>query len=50
MRCNEKYLSHTVLLHNAEELDDNLGAGSDEDLTLSGLLSVVDAVECIVED
>ena len=50
MRNREKYPSHTVLLHNAEELDDNLRAGPDEDLTLSGLLSIVDAVERIVED
>ena len=46
----ENVLSHTVLLHNAEELDNDLGARSDENLTLSGLLSVVDAVERIVED
>ena len=44
------HLLHTVLLHDAEELDDDLGARSDEDLSLSGLLGVVDGVERIVED
>ena len=39
-----------MLLHNTEELDNDLGAGSDEDLSLSGLLGVVDGVERIVED
>lgn len=40
----------TVLLHNAQELDNDFGAGSDEDLTFSSLLSVVDGIERIVED
>lgn len=39
-----------MLLHDSEELDDNLGGRSDEDLALSGLLGVVDGVERIVED
>lgn len=39
-----------MLLHNMEELDDDLGRGSDEDLSLPGLLGVVDGVEAIVED
>jgi len=39
-----------VLLHDAEELDDDLGRRMDENLTLSGLLGIVDAVERIVED
>jgi hypothetical protein len=39
-----------VLLHNAEELDNDLGAGSDQNLTLARLLGVVDGVERIVED
>jgi hypothetical protein len=39
-----------VLLHDAEELDDNLGGRSDENLSLSRLLGVVDGVERIVED
>ena len=41
---------HTVLLHDAEELDDDLGGRTDQDLSLSGLLCVVDGVERIVED
>ena len=32
----------TVLLHNAEELDDDLGGGSEEDLSLSSLLGIDD--------
>jgi len=39
-----------VLLHHTEKLDNDLGAGPDEDLALSGLLSIVDAVQSIVED
>jgi hypothetical protein len=39
-----------VLLHDAEELDDNLGGRSDQDLSLSGLLGVVDGIERIVEN
>ena len=40
----------TVLLHDAKELDNDLGAWSDQDLTLAGLLGVVDGVERIVEN
>ena len=40
----------TVLLHDRQELDDDLGAGSDHDLALAGLLGVVDALESIVEN
>jgi hypothetical protein len=39
-----------VLLHHTEKLDNDLGARPDEDLALSGLLSIVDAVQSIVED
>lgn len=39
-----------MALHDLKELDDDLGAGSDHDLTLAGLLGVVDAVEGIVEN
>ena len=45
---NEICSPHTVLLHNAEELDDDLGRWSDEDLSLSGLLGVVDGIKRIV--
>lgn len=40
----------TVLLHDVQELDDDLGAGPDQDLALARLLGVVDGVERIVED
>lgn len=43
-------LERTVALHDREELDDDLGARSDQDLALAGLLGVVDVVEGIVED
>ena len=39
-----------MLLHDLEELDNDLGGGTDQDLALAGLLGVVDAVEGIVED
>ena len=45
----EKY-AHTVLLHNGEELDDDLAARPNEDLALAALLGVVDGVKRIVED
>ena len=35
-------IPHTVLLHDTEELDDDLGARSNQDLSLSSLLGVVD--------
>lgn len=41
---------HTVLLHDREELDDDLGGGADQDLALASLLGVVDGVKRIVED
>lgn len=41
---------HTVLLHDTEELDDDLGAGADQDLALASLLGVVDGVKRIVEN
>ena len=39
-----------MTLHDLEELDDDLGARSDQDLALAGLLGVVDGVEGIVEN
>ncbi len=39
-----------MLLHAVQEFDDDLGAWSDEDLTLSSLFCVVDGIERIVED
>jgi hypothetical protein len=37
-------------LHNAEELDDDLGARPDHNLTFTGLLGVVDTLESIVKN
>lgn len=49
-REDEKCRAHTVALHDLQELDNDLGAGSDHNLTLAGLLGVVDGVERIVEN
>ena len=46
----ETKVTHTVLLHNAQELDNDLAARPDHDLALSRLLGVVDGVERIVKD
>ena len=40
----------TVLLHDRQIFDDDLGAGSDQDLTLASLLGIVDGLERIVQD
>lgn len=40
----------TMLLHDRQELDDDLGARSDQDLTLASLFGVVDALESVVEN
>jgi hypothetical protein len=39
-----------VALHDLQELDDDLGGRSDQDLTLAGLLGIVDGVEGVVEN
>lgn len=39
----------TMLLHHLQELDDDLRARADEDLSLARLLGVVDGRERIVE-
>lgn len=39
-----------MLLHDLEELDNDLGGRADHDLALAGLLGVVEAVKRIVED
>ena len=46
----EKSIRRTVSLHDTQEFDDNLGAGPDEDLTLSSFFSVVDGIKRIVKD
>lgn len=40
----------TVLLHDGQELDDDLGGRTDENLSLTTAFSVVDAVQAIVQD
>ena len=40
----------TVLLHDRQELDNDLGGRADQNLTLASLLGVVHGVERIVED
>ena len=39
-----------VLLHDLEELDNDLGSRADDDLTLTAVLSVGDVLEGVVED
>ena len=41
---------HTVLLHDGEELDNDLGAGADKHLTLSFLFSIADALQTVILD
>ena len=46
----EEDVARTMFLHGAEELDNDLGAWSDQNLALSSFFSVVDALQRIVED
>ena len=46
----EEDAARTMSLHGAEELDNNLGAWPDQNLALSSLFSVVDALQRIVEN
>jgi hypothetical protein len=46
----EENVERTVLLHDTEELNDDLRARSDQALALAGLLSVVYVLEGIVEN
>lgn len=39
----------TMFLHDAQELDDDFGAGADENLAFPGFFGIVDGVERIVE-
>lgn len=50
MHMGKGFVAHTVTLHNLEELNDDLGGRSDQDLALASLLGVVDGVERIVEN
>lgn len=45
----EHYLKLTVAHHNFQELDDNFGTGSYQNLTFTSLLSVVDGLESIAQ-
>lgn len=47
---NEDGCRRTVLLHDVQEADDDLGGRTDQDLALAGLLGVVDGVKRIVQD
>lgn len=40
----------TVLLHNGQNLDDDLGGRSDQDLSLSSSLGVDDVVQAVVKN
>lgn len=44
-----EFTNVTVLLHDLEELDDDLGGGADQDLTLSTLFGVINALKSIVQ-
>ena len=46
----ENGIRRTVLLHDVQETDDDLGGGADQDLALASLLGVVDGIKRIVED
>lgn len=39
-----------MLLHDLQELDDNLGRRSNQDLSLTGLFSVVDSVQGVSQN
>lgn len=39
-----------MLLHDTQKFDNDLRAGSNEDLALAGLLGVIDSVEGIVQN
>lgn len=45
-----KKSQHTVLLHDRQELHNDLRARSDKHLALARLLSIVDGIERIIED
>lgn len=40
----------TVSLHDSQELNDDLRARSDEDLSLAGLLGIVERIKSVVEN
>ena len=44
-----EFVNVTVLLHDTEELDDDLGGRADKDLALAAALGIGDALESIVQ-
>ena len=42
--------SRTVLLHAMQEFNNDLGAGSNEHLALARFFSVIDGIQCIIEN
>ena len=46
----EEFDERTVSLHNAQELDNNLGAWVYEDLAFAGFFSVIDGIERIIQN
>lgn len=45
-----EFTNVAVLLHDAQELDDDLRTGPDHDLPLARLFGIVDALEGVIED
>ena len=45
-----EFINVALLLHNLEELDDNLGGGADDDLALAVAFSIGDGLESAGED
>lgn len=50
MGHEKRNIARTVLLHDSQELDNDLGRRTDEDLAFARLLGVVDSIKRIVED
>ena len=45
-----KIIMLTMSLHHGQELDYNLGARTDENLTFTGSFGIIDCIKCIIED
>ena len=41
--------TYTVLLHDSQKLDNDLGAWSDHDLSLASLFGIVDGIQAVVK-
>ena len=46
----ETKAKHTMSLHNSQELDNDLGRGSDQDLSLTSLLGVGNSLKSVSEN